>query len=207
LPLSQRQIQCATDIAAWLPTVTDYQTVSQSNTALQVVDIFEQRARTQLTRCAGLTLVQNGTADNPDAGPIFGVGYTYTSITGACTTAPCDGGNGGTLLGDGGDGYLGGDGGDAGLMGNGGNGGTGVTGAAGATGAIGAAGLSGAGGGTGATGGTGGDGGSGGTIAGNGGNGGTGGTGGVGGKGGTGGTASTPSSVTVGNHAAMSVAH
>ena len=81
-----------------------------------------------MSACAGLTLVENGTADSPDAGPIFGVGYTYTAFTGACTVAPCVGGNGATLLGDGGNGYAGGAGGDAGMIGNGGDGGSGVAG-------------------------------------------------------------------------------
>ncbi|MEN9300518.1 MAG: hypothetical protein RLZZ254_299, partial [Actinomycetota bacterium] len=133
-PVSRSLAACSAAITAWLPSITDYQLVSQTNTKLQVVTIFEQRAQTQLPDCAGLSLVENGTAASPNAGAIFGVGYTYTSFSGACTTAPCNGGNGGGLLGDGGDGYAGGDGGDAGRVGNGGDGGTGVVGAMGATG-------------------------------------------------------------------------
>lgn len=161
LALVQQRALCTTAITAWLPTQTDYQTLSQSNTDLQVVSIFEQRAKTQLSACSGLSLVENGTAAQPNAGTIFGVGYTYSSLEGACLVAPCDGGNGGTLLGDGGAGGAGGAGGTggaggasalSGVNGNGGNGGNGSNG-------------------------------------GNGGNGGTGGTGGAFGAGGTGGSA------------------
>ena len=53
-----------------------------------------------------------GTADNPNAGILFGNGYSYTAYAGACTTGACNGGNGG-LIGNGGDGFAGGNGGSA----------------------------------------------------------------------------------------------
>ena len=70
--------------------------------------------------------VGDGTADNPNAGILFGNGYSYTSFEGSCTSgAACNGGNGG-LIGNGGDGFNGGNGGSAGWFGTGGDGGTGV---------------------------------------------------------------------------------
>lgn len=44
--------------------------------------------------------IGDGTADNPDAGILYGNGYSYTVYEGACTTGACDGGNGG-LIGNG----------------------------------------------------------------------------------------------------------
>ena len=70
--------------------------------------------------------VGDGTADNPNAGILFGNGYSYTAYAGACTTGACNGGNAG-LIGNGGDGFAGGNGGSGGLFfGNGGVGGAGV---------------------------------------------------------------------------------
>lgn len=113
--------------------------------------------------------VGDGTADHPDAGILFGNGYSFTGYEGACTSGPCDGGRGG-LFGNGGNGFNGGDGGAAGWFGAGGNGGDGVVGV---------------------NSGAGGNGGQGGLFAGNGGNGGDGaaaetgvGDGGAGGRGG-----------------------
>ena len=117
-----------------MPDQTDYQTVSNSNTPLEVVTIFEQRAQSELSACADLTLVENGTAESPDAGPIFGVGYTYTTVGGACTAVPCAGGNGATLLGDGGNGGNGGARGAAGSAGARGGGSAGTAGTAGLAG-------------------------------------------------------------------------
>ncbi len=95
-------------------------------------------------------LFGDGTAEHPNAGVLFGNGFSWdaSSCTGGVA---CTGGNAGLLGGDGGNGFNGGHGGSAGLFGNGGNGGDGVPG------------------------GNGGDGGRGGLIFGNGGNGGTGG--------------------------------
>ena len=93
--------------------------------------------------------IGDGTADNPNAGILWGNGYSYTNTT--CTDpGGCNGGNGG-LFGNGGDGFNGGNGGSAGWFGNGGAGGAGINGGAG------------------------GDGGTGGLFVGNGGNGGAGG--------------------------------
>ena len=96
MPIAQRQALCVLAITAWLPDQTDYQTVSNTNTPLEVVTIFEHCAQSELSACADLSLVDNGTVVSPNADPIFGVGYTYKSITGACINAPCDFGNGAT---------------------------------------------------------------------------------------------------------------
>ena len=64
--------------------------------------------------------IGDGTADNVNAGILFGNGYSWTDETCAGLT-PCDGGNGG-LIGNGGNGAQGGDGGDAGWFGDGGDG-------------------------------------------------------------------------------------
>ncbi|WP_167106462.1 hypothetical protein [Mycobacterium sp. DL592] len=96
--------------------------------------------------------IGDGTADHPDAGILFGNGYTYTSYEGACLSGACNGGKAG-FIGNGGDGFNGGDGGSAVFFGNGGKGANGVVGV---------------------NGGAGGNGGNGGLIAGNGGDGGNG---------------------------------
>ena len=72
--------------------------------------------------------ISNGTADHPNAGLLLGNGYSYGSIPGDCPSAPCNGGNAGLLLGDGGNGFGGGRGGNAALLGlgNGGDGANGV---------------------------------------------------------------------------------
>ncbi|MEI7439408.1 MAG: hypothetical protein WCK20_07065, partial [Thermoleophilia bacterium] len=58
-------------------------------------------------------LFHNGTRAHPDAGILTGKGFSFKS--GTCTgTKPCDGGDGGLLLGSGGNGFNGGSGGDAG---------------------------------------------------------------------------------------------
>ena len=147
--------------------------------------------------------VGDGTADRPDAGILYGNGFSYTAYAGTCTSGACDGGNGG-LIGNGGNGFNGGNGGSAGWFGTGGAGGTGlaeINGGAGGKGGSGGLlmGDGGAGGdgasvsGTVGDGGAGGDGGSVGLFswAGSGGDGGAGGSGGTligaGGHGGSGG--------------------
>ena len=118
-------------------------------------------------------LFGNGTAEHPNAGMLFGDGFSWDASS--CTGGgACNGGNAGLLGGDGGNGFNGGSGGSAGWFGNGGKGGLGVPG------------------------GNGGNGGRGGLILGSGGNGGAGGaalvpggapgTGGDGGRGGLFGT-------------------
>ncbi|HAP75124.1 MAG TPA: hypothetical protein DCR14_03490, partial [Acidimicrobiaceae bacterium] len=131
LPLGDALALCATAITAWLPSVDDYHDLSLTNSPYEVVDIVEARVQAQLPECLNLDLVQHGTAGSPDAGPYFGVGFSFTSYGGACTFGSCTGGAGGGLLGDGGDGFAGGDGGDAGLVGNGGDGGDGIDASAG----------------------------------------------------------------------------
>ena len=54
--------------------------------------------------------IGDGTADNPNAGILYGNGYSYTGYEGVCTEGACDGGNGG-LIGNGGNGFNGGNGG------------------------------------------------------------------------------------------------
>jgi len=146
--------------------------------------------------------IGNGTADNPNAGILFGDGYSYTGYEGACKEGACDGGNAG-LIGNGGNGFNGGNGGSAGWFGNGGGGGDGVAGINdGAGGNGGSGGLFAGNGGAGGNGadsqgsiGDGGQGGAGGNagLFGNGGNGGNGGragaVGGTNGRGGNGGRA------------------
>jgi hypothetical protein len=68
-------------------------------------------------------LFGDGTAANPNAGLLFGNGYSYTSYEGACASGACTGGRAGLLLGNGGG--DGGDGGDAAPGGVGGSGGDG----------------------------------------------------------------------------------
>ena len=80
--------------------------------------------------------IGDGTADHPDAGLLFGDGFSYDASTCAGIWA-CDGGRGGFLFGNGGDGWNGGSGGSAGLFGNGGAGGPGLGGALGASGFLG----------------------------------------------------------------------
>jgi len=77
--------------------------------------------------------VGDGTADNPNAGILYGNGYSFTEYGGTCTSGACDGGNGG-LIGNGGDGFNGGNGGAAGWFGHGGAGGAGVAGVNGGAG-------------------------------------------------------------------------
>ncbi len=135
-------------------------------------------------------LIADGTATHPDAGLLFGNGFSFTELS--CSTGvSCDGGRGGLLSGNGGSGYNGGNGGRAGFFGNGGTGGGGTpTVKAGGNG--GAAGFFGNGGSGGsaffaATDAPGGAGGRGGWIMGNGGNGGNADTNANGGDGGRGG--------------------
>ena len=75
--------------------------------------------------------IGDGTASNPNAGLLFGKGYSWTAQT--CPSGACDGGRGG-LIGDGGDGINGGNGGSAGWFGTGGDGGAGINGGAGGNG-------------------------------------------------------------------------
>ena len=67
-------------------------------------------------------LVGDGTATNPNAGLLFGNGFSYDATTCTGGTA-CNGGNGGLLFGSGGNGFNGGNGGNAFVYGSGGNGG------------------------------------------------------------------------------------
>ena len=73
----------------------------------------------------GFRLFGNGTAENPDAGILWGNGYSWTAETCDAGLA-CVGGRGSLLFGDGGSGFNGGNGGAAGLFGTGGAGGNGI---------------------------------------------------------------------------------
>lgn len=79
----------------------------------------------RLELVAFLGLFGDGTADSPNAGRLFGNGYSYGTVPGDCAGV-CDGGKAGLFGGNGGNGFNGGDGGNAGLFGNGGNGGNGL---------------------------------------------------------------------------------
>lgn len=69
-------------------------------------------------------LFGDGTAEHPDAGLLFGNGFSWDGSS--CTgTAACHGGNAGLLGGSAGHGFNGGNGGAAGLFGRGGDGGDG----------------------------------------------------------------------------------
>ena len=112
------------------------------------------------------TFIGDGTADNPDAGLLFGNGFSYDATT--CLGAICNGGRGG-IFGNGGDGFNGGNGGAAGWFGDGGKGGDGIAGQAGGAGGRGGlitgdGGDGGAGGSAVAAGAAGGDGGNGGSV-------------------------------------------
>lgn len=136
--------------------------------------------------------IGNGTADHPDAGILFGNGFSYDAQTCLGQTV-CNGGKAG-LLGNGGDGYNGGNGGAAGWFGRGGNGGDGYAGQSGGNGGrgglfTGSGGNGGDGGDAEAAAGNGGDGGNGSFILGHGGDGGNGGNGGQSGTGGAAGKA------------------
>ncbi|MBU3750574.1 MAG: hypothetical protein FGM52_08995, partial [Mycobacterium sp.] len=70
--------------------------------------------------------IGDGDADNPNAGILFGNGYSFNGFEGSCTASgPCNGGNAG-LIGNGGAGFNGGNGGAAGWFGDGGAGGAGA---------------------------------------------------------------------------------
>ena len=62
--------------------------------------------------------ISDGTADHPNAGLLFGNGYSFSAADVTCVGATvCNGGNAGLLVGTGGNGWNGGDGGNAGLFG------------------------------------------------------------------------------------------
>ena len=67
-------------------------------------------------------LVSNGTAEHPDAGLLFGNGYSYTAAdlsnpNSQCQAGSCNGGSGGWLIGNGGNGFGGGNGGSGRIAG------------------------------------------------------------------------------------------
>ncbi|WP_328351189.1 hypothetical protein OG976_17370 [Mycobacterium sp. NBC_00419] len=137
--VSRRETTNSTAVAPAAASVTTSQPVA-SGVAVDPVAAFIR------------IFIGDGTADHPDAGILYGNGYTYTSYEGACLSGACNGGKAG-FIGNGGDGFMGGNGGSAGYLGNGGKGAQGVVGI---------------------NGGAGGNGGNGGLIAGNGGDGGNG---------------------------------
>ena len=155
------------------PVMEPIVTATDTRRELASADTAAAQARTGAARTAepaggrGFRLIGDGTAENPNAGILFGDGFSWdaSSCTGGVA---CHGGRAGLWGGDGGNGFNGGHGGSAGWFGSGGNGGDGVAGR------------------------NGGDGGSGGLISGRGGNGGAGGValipGGDGGRGGAAGS-------------------
>ena len=50
---------CVSAVETWLPQQTDYQQVSDTRDAYEVVDFYEERAQAELSMCAGLDLVEN----------------------------------------------------------------------------------------------------------------------------------------------------
>ncbi|NDE81638.1 MAG: hypothetical protein EB037_12130, partial [Actinobacteria bacterium] len=87
--------ECVTALSPWVATINDYSQQAQTKDSFALVTYYAQRAAAEVSVCSGFNLIQNGTADSPDAGAIFGVGYSYTSYHGACVSGPCDGGDGG----------------------------------------------------------------------------------------------------------------
>ena len=78
-------------------------------------------------------LFGDGTAEHPNAGFLFGNGFSWDASS--CTgNTSCDGGKAGLWGGNGGDGFNGGNGGSAGWFGKGGDGGAGVPGGKGGNG-------------------------------------------------------------------------
>ena len=177
IPEAAPLVWAAAAVARRDPARTTASTAAAGTTAAQTANPIADFIR---------TFIGDGTADNPDAGWLFGNGFSYDAQSCVGVTV-CNGGTSG-LIGNGGNGFNGGNGGAALWLGNGGGGGDGLPGQNGGNGGIG-----------GLFGGDGGDGGAGGTAAsiagvgGNGGNGGPVGTlslfgrGGDGGDGGTGG--------------------
>lgn len=155
------------------PAMEPIVTATDTRRELASGDTAAAQARTGAARTAepaggrGFRLIGDGTAENPNAGILFGDGFSWdaSSCTGGVA---CHGGRAGLWGGNGGDGFSGGHGGSAGWFGSGGNGGAGEAGR------------------------NGGDGGHGGLISGRGGNGGAGGValipGGDGGRGGAAGS-------------------
>ena len=88
---------------------------------LAAADDSNQQAQNAPGADEALRAVGPGTAAHPNAGWLFGKGFSYDASS--CPAGKsCKGGNGG-LIGHGGNGYNGGDGGNAGWIGHGGRGG------------------------------------------------------------------------------------
>lgn len=73
-------------------------------------------ASAKATAGGAFKLFGNGTAESPDAGLLWGDGFSYDAMT-CPVDKPCDGGKAGLFFGDGGNGWNGGKGGDSGFLG------------------------------------------------------------------------------------------
>lgn len=73
-------------------------------------------ASAKATAGGAFKLFGNGTAESPDAGLLWGDGFSYDAWT-CPDDKPCDGGKAGLFFGDGGNGWNGGKGGDSGFLG------------------------------------------------------------------------------------------
>jgi hypothetical protein len=89
VPLEEREAACAAAITAWIPSVSDYATLSSTLNPIEVVDVLAERITAGLADCDGIALVEHGTAASPDAGRFLGVGYSYTAQVGPAGAAPC----------------------------------------------------------------------------------------------------------------------
>ena len=67
---------CVTALTPWLATISDYQQQAQTKDSFALVTHYAQRAASEVSVCSGFNLVENGTAAHPDAGSIFGVGFS-----------------------------------------------------------------------------------------------------------------------------------
>ena len=98
----------------------DMATSATIKAPVDIVDNLPPAVRASLIGGFIAIFFGNGTAEHPDAGLIFGNGFSWDAST--CTGGRvCDGGKAG-LFGNGGNGYNGGKGGSAGWFGNGGDG-------------------------------------------------------------------------------------
>jgi len=111
-------------LRVWLKTHANHRPGTKTDTQ-EHADVATVVARVQkkVWQCKGVELVADGTADHPDAGLLFGTGFSFDAFSCPGVNA-CSGGKGGALLGDGGDGFNGGAGGNGGYFGgDGGRGG------------------------------------------------------------------------------------
>lgn len=125
--------RCTASLDTWLRVTDRARTFIGDDGSIDVAGLAEAGAD-QVDDCADVELVRDGTACEPDAGPLIGDGFSFDAAT--CTGgSPCTGGNGGDAAADcvspdcnGGNGGTGGwhsRGGDGGAAANDGRGGDG----------------------------------------------------------------------------------